>query len=270
MIMHTLPTFLSAKNIRLGLCLACFFLATPFTFAATPLKALMITGGCCHDYENQKRILSIGISSRAHVEWTIIHEGGADRNHKIERYNNPDWAEGFDVIVHNECFGGVTDVPFIENIARAHEKGVPAVMLHCAAHSYRNGKTDEWRKTMGISSYSHEKRRDFTVVSLMPDHPVMKGFPARWLDANDELYKARKTWPNTIPLAKAFGQDTQKDHTVVWLNQHGKGRVFATTLGHANSTMESPVYLDLVTRGLLWSCDKLNKDGTPKPGYEAR
>ena len=37
--------------------------------------------------------------------------------------------------------------------------------------------------------------------------------------------------------------------------------------GHSNTTMESPVYLDLVTRGLLWACDKLNEDGTPKAGY---
>jgi hypothetical protein len=31
--------------------------------------------------------------------------------------------------------------------------------------------------------------------------------------------------------------------------------------------MSDPVYLDLVTRGLLWACDKLDKDGKPKAGY---
>jgi hypothetical protein len=31
--------------------------------------------------------------------------------------------------------------------------------------------------------------------------------------------------------------------------------------------MQSPVYLDLVTRGLLWACEKINEDGTPKAGY---
>ena len=234
---------------------------------AEPLRALMIAGGCCHDYENQKRILSIGISERANVEWTIVHEGGTDRDHKIGAYKTKDWAKGFDVIVHNECFGGVTDVPFIENIAKAHEVGVPAVMLHCSAHSYRNAKTDAWRKTMGLSSYSHEKRRDFEVVSLKPDHPVMKGFPAKWLDADDELYQEEKLWPHAEPLAKAFGKDTQRDHTVIWVNTHGQGKIFATTLGHGNSTMESPVYLDLVSRGLLWACGKLNENGSPMEGY---
>src|ERR1043166_6356594 len=30
--------------------------------SAEPLRALLITGGCCHDYEAQKKILSKGIS----------------------------------------------------------------------------------------------------------------------------------------------------------------------------------------------------------------
>ena len=55
----------------------------------------------------------------------------------------------------------------------------------------------------------------------------------------------------------------------MWVNTYGAGKVFATTLGHGNDTMKSPVYLDLVTRGLLWACDKINEDGTPKAGYAA-
>ena len=41
--------------------------------APKPLRALMVTGGCCHDYANQKKILSEGISARANVEWSIVH-----------------------------------------------------------------------------------------------------------------------------------------------------------------------------------------------------
>ena len=52
-----------------------------------PLKVLMVTGGCCHDYENQKVILAHGISARANVEFTIVHEEGPegkkDKDHKI-------------------------------------------------------------------------------------------------------------------------------------------------------------------------------------------
>ncbi len=61
------------------------------TFAEKPIKALLITGGCCHDYAKQKDILTQGISARANVEWTIIHEGG-----KMTRFDTlrPQWIPG--------------------------------------------------------------------------------------------------------------------------------------------------------------------------------
>jgi type 1 glutamine amidotransferase len=239
---------------------------------AKPLRALLVCGGCCHDYEAQKKILSEGISARANVQWTIVHEGvpspGDDgRKHRISIYEKPNWWSGYDIILHNECFGAVDDNAFIEGITAAHQAGVPAMMLHCSSHSYRAGTTDEWRKLVGITSRSHEKNRDLQVKVVQAEHPVMKGFPAEWLDPKDELYKNEKVWETATPLAKAYGEDTKQDHFVIWVNTYGKARVFSTTLGHSNATMESPVYLDLVTRGLLWACGKLNDNGTPAAGY---
>jgi uncharacterized protein len=243
-----------------------FTLAAVAADSAKPLRALMVAGGCCHDYANQKSIIAEGVKARAHVEFTVVHEG-TDRNHRVSIYEKPDWWKGYDVVVHNECFGMVNDDKFVENIAAAHKAGVPAVMLHCSTHSYRTAKTDAWRETLGIASYSHEKRRDLHVDNLKPEHPVMKGFPMHWDNPQDELYKNEKVWPTVVPLAKAYGEETKKDHVVIWVNTVGNTRVFATTLGHGNDTMKSDVYLGLVTRGLLWACDKLKDDGQPKPGY---
>jgi type 1 glutamine amidotransferase len=239
-----------------------------------PIKALMVCGGCCHDYTAQKKILSEGISARANVTWTIVQEGipspGDDgRKTRVSIYEKPNWWAGCDVIVHNECFGYVDDNAFVEGIAAAHKAGVPGLMLHCSSHSYRMATTDEWRMAVGITSRSHEKNRDLTVKTIAPEHPVMKGFPAVWLDKADELYKNEKIWPTATPLAKAYGEDTKQDHVCIWVNQYGKGRIFSTTLGHSNQTMSSEEYLGLVTRGLLWACDKLNDDGTPKAGFAA-
>jgi len=243
-------------------------LALAVTAAETkPIHALLVTGGCCHDYESQKKIISQGVSSRANVTWTVVHEGGDSRTHKVSIYDKADWAKGYDVVVHNECFGQVDDVAFVERIAKPHFDGVPAVMLHCSTHSYRTAKTDEWRKALGQTSMSHEKNRDLIIKVIKPDHPVMKGFPETWLNPRDELYKNEKIWEHTIPLAQAWGEDTKKDHMVIWVNTYGKGKVFGTTLGHGNHTMQDPVYLDLVTRGLLWTCGKLDDDGKPKKGY---
>ena len=76
------------------------------------------------------------------------------------------------------------------------------------------------------------------------------------------------------PLAR--GKQASKARTapttvVVWTNTYnGKAKVFATTLGHNNETVGDPRYLDLVTRGLLWSTGHLTEDGKPAPGYEAK
>ena len=252
---------------RLGvLALAVTFVICFATQAAEPLRALMVCGGCCHDYEAQKKILSEGISARANVTWTIVHEG-TERTHYIGIYTNADWAKGFDVVLHNECFGQATNVAFVEGIVRAHSVGgVPAVMLHCSTHSYRFSSSDEWRKLLGVSSYQHGAKHAFEIVNLKPEHPVMKGFPEKWQDFPDELYQLKKTWPDCVPLGKA-SSSKEAEQTVIWLNTYGKARVFGTTLGHGNETMSDKVYLDLVTRGLLWACDKLDADGKPKKGY---
>jgi ribosomal protein S18 acetylase RimI-like enzyme len=146
-----------ARRALSGMSLAallCGLFATS-ALAAEPLHALMIAGGCCHDYTNQTRILAEGISARSHVVWTIVHEGDEDgKDHKFALYEKGDWAKGYDVVVHDECSGGVTNVAWIEQIARAHFEGTPAVVLHCAIHSYRNAPTDQWRKLVSASTFA--------------------------------------------------------------------------------------------------------------------
>jgi type 1 glutamine amidotransferase len=259
------------KALSLLFALTLSLAATLSAAEPKPIRALLVCGGCCHDYTAQKKILSEGISARANVEWTIVHEEAPEkaneRKHRVSIYEKPEWWKGYDVVLHNECFGMIDDVAFVEGIAAAHQAGVAAVMLHCSSHSYRAAKTDEWRKCVGITSMSHEKNRDLLVKAVAPEHPVMKGFPTEWLNPKDELYKNEKVWPTATPLAKAYGEDTKQDHFVIWVNTYGKGKVFSTTLGHGNATMEAPEYLGLVTRGLLWATGHLRDDGTPAPGY---
>jgi len=235
--------------------------------AAKPLRALLITGGCCHDYKMQKLLLSQGISARANVSFDIIHEGGTAGDHKVQIYHQKDWAKNYDVIIHNECFGKVLDVKFIEQMTAAHKAGVPAVVIHCAMHSYRRAATDEWRKVLGVTSMRHQQKTSVEVENLKPDHPIMKGFPKTWKTPNGELYEITKVWESCTPLARAYGSRTKSHHTCVWVNEYGKGRTFGTTLGHHNETMDNEVYMDLMARGVLWACGKLNDDGTPANGF---
>ncbi len=239
--------------------------------APAKLKGLLVTGGCCHDYEKQKRIITEGLSQRISISWDIIHEGGTRRDHKVSIYQKKNWADGYDVIVHNECFGSIKDDEFVSQMANAHQNSdVAGVFIHCALHSYRSARTgvEAWRELIGVTSTGHEGKRALDVKNINPNHPIMKGFPESWKSPNGELYKITRVWPNCVPLAQAYGKDTKKDHMVAWANQFGRSKVFGTSLGHHNETMNNDVWLGLVSRGVLWSVGKLNDDGTPMPGYE--
>ncbi len=231
------------------------------------LKVLLITGGCCHDYKYQSKRLVEGTGKRAHVKWTVLHDLRKGTRGKIDLYNNPDWAKGFDVVVHNECFAATKDPEYIRKITKAHAKGVPAVVIHCAMHTYRSAKIDDWREFLGVSSYHHEHQSRYEVVAKDKDHPIMKGFPKVWKTPKDELYVVKKVWPKTKVLATSKSERTGKAEPVFWVSEYGKAKVFGTTFGHGNATFEDKVFIDTVTKGLLWVCGKLGKDGEAVKGY---
>jgi hypothetical protein len=103
---------------------------------ARPIRALLITGGCCHDYDLQATVLTEAANKAATFTWTIVNEGGKGTRAQIPLYDNPDWAKGYDVVVHNECFADTNDPDYIRKITSAHKAGkVPAIVIHCAMHS---------------------------------------------------------------------------------------------------------------------------------------
>lgn len=219
-----------------------------------PLKALLITGGCCHDYVKQKELLKQGIEARAQVQVEVIYSDDRSTKARFEKYENPDWAKGYDVIIHDECTSDVKDMPYVENILNAHKHGVPAVNLHCAMHCYRTG-TDDWFKFAGIQSTGHGPQLPIAITFVAKDHPITRGLE-NWTTIREELYNNVKVFDTAKPLA--LGKQADKEFVVAWTNQYGDTRVFSTTIGHNNETVGDARYLDLVTRGLLWSCDKLN------------
>ena len=152
-----------------------------------PIRALLVTGGCCHDYARQKLILVRGVSARANVVWTVVHQGGTTTNTAIPLYRNRNWSEGFDVVVHNECFSNVKDKEFVENIVRPHRKGLPALLIHCAMHCYRTGD-NQWFDFVGMQSPGHGPHYSYTVDNINPDHPIMKGFGEKFVAPKGELY----------------------------------------------------------------------------------
>ena len=228
--------------------------------AAPDLKVLLITGGCCHDYDEQRDLLpmAVDLKSKRKVEWTIYHQRTKAGDRLLELYSNPDWAKGYDVVVHNECFANIGDVDYIDGILKPHLDGVPAILVHCSMHSYRTGPTaEQWWEFCGVHSPNHGKRHPFEVRITAPEHEVMKGM-SNWTTPEGELYFIEKAYPTMTPLAESTSETNGKTYTNIWVNEYGpnKTRVFATTIGHHNETMLQDEFMELFTRGLLWSAGK--------------
>jgi len=237
-----------------------FFLITlPISAQNSPIKAVLITGGDWHDYETQKRLLIDGINNQIEeeIEWTIVHEGDGNPDYHVSILKEENWADDFDVIVHNTGFGRVTDSEFVAKFVK-HHYGTPAVLIHAAVHSYRYAEpADPWFEFMGYQSMWHEDQREFEVENVATDHPIMKGLPESWISPPDEIYVEEKVWGDIIPLLRAYGKESEEYQTLSWIHEADGTRVFATSLGHNNATFRQEPFIQLVVNGLLWAVDRL-------------
>ena len=223
-----------------------------------PLKALLIAGGCCHDYVKQHEILYKGIQERANVRVDVVWTRDRSTNPPLPVFDDPDWAKGYDIIIHDECAASNKDLKVMENILEVHQT-IPAVHLHCAMHSFRNG-TDKWAKHLGLHSTGHGPQKPLEVTYTNENHPITKPLE-NWVTKNEELYNNREIYDaEPLALATQKNGDRESSAIVAWTNTKQGAPSFSTTIGHNNYTVEDPRYLDLVTRGLLWAAGNLNDD----------
>jgi hypothetical protein len=276
-----------------SLLLAVSVSSAAFAADPAPLKVLLLTGGCCHDYKVQKDILKTGLQERANLVVDQIHVNDGSTKPPLPIYGNPDYAKGYDLVIHDECAAEISDPVVIQGVLKPHKDGIPAVNLHCAMHCYRFGNYGSpvkpgadnaaWYEYMGLQSTGHGAQLPIAITFLEPDKTFLKGL-TDWTTIHEELYNNVQILTGK-PLAKGKQQVPQKgkdasgkevvlsmkdvETVVVWTNEYGdkKTRVFSTTIGHNNETVSDPKYLDLVTRGVLWATGHLEADGTPSAGY---
>ena len=152
------------------------------------VNVLLITSGCCHDYDFQTKAMQLAMEKYGvDAAWTVVNEGGTGTKAQIDFYKNPKWAEGFDVVIHNECFANTNDADYIRGVTAPHHAGTNAVVIHCAMHTYRAAEIDDWRKFLGVTSRRHEHQSNYKVDVKKKTHPIMQGFPDGHIPALDEL-----------------------------------------------------------------------------------
>src|SRR5947207_3611425 len=90
--------------------------------AADPLKVLLITGGCCHDYARQKDILKEGLEARANVLIDQVHTGDSSIHPPLAILGHPDYARGYDLVIHDECGSDLSDPATVEGVLYPHRE----------------------------------------------------------------------------------------------------------------------------------------------------
>lgn len=114
---------------------------------------------------------------------------------------------------------------------------------------------------------NHGPRAEFLVETFAPEHPIMKGLPAKWRHTEDELYnRLRGPAENLSVLGSGFSEITKEQEPLLMAINYGKGRVFHTTLGHYVEALNGLGFQVTFARGTEWAATGKVTLPAPAPG----
>jgi type 1 glutamine amidotransferase len=234
--------------------------------AAPPkIQALIITGQNGHDWRGTTPVLRKILEDSGKFEVRVTEEF---------RGAGPETLAPYDVVILNyferrrpELRWGERAETALLNFVR---DGKGAVVYHFSAAAFDGWEEYEklcagnWRPNQG----HHSARHDFKVDIKDADHPITRGLKTMFPENNDELYANLKWQPadKFHVLATAWddhalylGKARQPipgpglNQPMLWTVNYGKGRVFATALGHDTEAVKNLGFIVTMQRGAEWA-----------------
>lgn len=253
-------------------------IASP-AYSADKIKALIVDGQNNHNWRATTPILK-KVLEESNL-FTVDVATSPDKGKGIATFR-PKFAD-YGVVISNyngELWSKETQSDFVKYV----ENGGGFVPVHAANNAFsswpeynamigvggwggRNEKSGPYirlrdgtfvKDTTAGRGGSHGKQHEFVVEIRQPDHPIVAGLPKKWLHAQDELYdRLRGPAENVTVLATAFaapGTGGSGEHEPMLMTiSYGKGRVFHTTLGHADVAMKCVGFQTTLLRGAEWA-----------------
>ena len=211
------------------------------------IQVLIIGGGTSHNFaQNYRKIdsrtlRSAGDSVRYIDSWTELASGLNGTSVLIQASNQippPEPATRKAIMNFVAAGGGL-------------------LVLH-AGLWYNWAAWPEYNRVLiGGGSRSHDKLGEFEVTVTDPEHPIMKGVPAKFR-IHDELYHQEMdpTGSAVEVLATATSPLTGKTFPSVWVVKGAHGRIACITLGHDEESHHNPAYVRLLTNATSWLAGK--------------
>ena len=136
-----------------------------------------------------------GLEARANVVVEHMHTPDKSTRPPLDCLTNAKYAEGFDLVIHDECAADIKDADMVANVLAPHKAGLPGVALHCAMHSYRvsadfqrpltpGGDGAAWFDFLGLQSSRHGPQQPIA-ITFTGSNPITKVFQ-NWTTINEE------------------------------------------------------------------------------------
>ncbi len=232
----------------------------PTTSAPAPIRTLVITGQNNHHWRYTSRVHADTLEATGRFTVDITDDPAIDlaKDHAL--------TYQLFVLDYND-HGKPSPLPEAaqKNFVAAVNAGTGVLVIHAANNAFKGWA--EYESMIGLlwrENASHGKIHEFTVNILQPEHPVFKGLSD--FTTTDELYHRLSNPRNAKYSLLAHAMDkteiggTGKHEPVAITLEYGKGRVFATPLGHVweNQEATKPIihgnaFKTLITRGGEWA-----------------